>query len=320
MKILKSILFTGLFAFSLITFFSCSKNNAELKDYDAQNGVSQTENAQNEMMQAVRAEKLILSNLRKFIELNGNIRAEKSMNVYPVVAGKIAGSAVHLGSVVKKGDVLAYVDPSTPGSRYALNEVTSPINGTVISIPLIEGTRVNTETSIAVIGDLSKLQIIAYIPERYVSYLKKGLKADVLLEAYPQERFSAVVSEVSPVLDEASRTKEIILTFSKNDSRINVGMFAGIKLYIKDFYNVYSVQTSCIIEKNDGKYVYVAEETVGEDVQKLSTVRLVKIKTGEEIQDRTIISFEEEINFNDAKVITQGFENLHNGSRVNIAE
>ena len=66
---------------------------------------------------AVRVETLEKSDLRKFIELNGNVRPEKSMSVYPVVSGKIAGSAVHLGSKVKKGDVIAYVDPSVPGSR-----------------------------------------------------------------------------------------------------------------------------------------------------------------------------------------------------------
>ncbi len=129
---------------------ACSKSEAN---------VSQSDSTE-KLIQAVRAEPLAKSNLRKFIEINGNIRAEKSTSVYPVMQGKIAGTAVHLGSQVNKGDVIAYVDPSVPGSRYALNEVTSPISGTVISIPLKEGTKVDTETSVVTIGDLSKLQII----------------------------------------------------------------------------------------------------------------------------------------------------------------
>ena len=219
---MKMNLTTGLLLAAMISIMSCSKKEAE------------TENSEEELIQAVRVEKLEAGNLRKFIELNGNIRAEKSMNVYPVVAGKITGTPVHLGSSVKKGDTVAYVDPSVPGSRYSLNEVTSPINGTVISIPLKEGTRVDTETAVAVIGDLSNLQIIAYVPERYVSYLKAGLEAEVLLEAYPDENFSATVTEVSPVIDEASRTKEVVFSFVKKDDRINAGMFANVKLYLKD--------------------------------------------------------------------------------------
>ena len=290
--------------FSLIALSACSKNGAE-------NAMDTSADESEKLIQAVRVEKLEKSNLRKFIEVNGNIRAEKSMSVYPVIQGKIASTAVHLGSQVKKGDVIAYVDPSVPGSRYALNEVTSPISGSVISIPLKEGTRVDTETAVVTIGDLSKLQITTYIPERYVSFLKTGLEADILLEAYPDENFSAVVSEVSPVLDEASRTKEVLLTFKSADSRINAGMFAGVKLYLKDYEDVLSVPTSCIIEKGSKKYVYLID-------QGSSKVRFTEIKTGEEIVDRTIIDFCEGENLN-SSVVIQGFETLQDGSTVNIA-
>lgn len=311
-NIMKMLIVSGLFILSMINFPACSKTEAE------------EENAQEELVQAVRVEKLEASDLRKFIELNGNIRAEKSMNVYPVVSGKIAGTPVHLGSNVKKGDTVAFIDPSVPGSRYSLNEVTAPINGTVISIPLKEGTRVDTETAVVVIGDLSKLQIIAYIPERYVSYLETGLEADVSLEAYPNEVFTAVISEISPVLDEATRTKEIVLTFTKNDERINAGMFAGVKLYIKNYAQVLSVPTSCIIEKNGSKFVYILDdENVG---SRQTKVKLVEIMTGEEIQNRTIINFVDSstilpmIISGKLKVVVQGFESLQEGSLVSFVD
>ena len=293
---IQSVLLTSLFLSSWIPFTSCSKTNPA----DEEN---------QKTVQAVRVEILSKSNLRKFIELNGNIRAEKSMSVYPVIQGKIASTPVHLGSSVKKGDVIVYVDPSVPGSQYVLNAVTAPISGTVISIPLKEGTRVNTETAVASIGDLSRLQIISYIPERYVSFLSNGQDADLVLEAYPDEIFKAKVSEVSPVLDEASRTKEVILTFTEADSRINAGMFANVKLYLKDFEDVYSVPTSCIIEKQGKKYVYIIED---------NKARLTEITTGEEIVDRTII--ESPALTSSAKIVIQGFETLQDGNSVNIAE
>lgn len=300
--VIRNIFITITIALCLVALVSCSKNESDSSQKD--------ENEK--LVQAVRVEILAKSNLRKFIELNGNVRAEKSTNVYPVIQGKIAGTAVHLGSQVNKGDVIAYVDPSVPGSRYSLNEVTSPISGTVISIPLKEGTRVDTETSVVTIGDLSKLQIITYIPERYVSFLKKGLDADVILEAYPDEKFTATISEVSPVLDEATRTKEVILNFSEADKRINAGMFAAINLYLKDFENVLSVPTSCIIEKGQKKFIYLINETEN------NIAHFTEIKTKEEIVDRTIIEFSEPVK-EGSKVVTQGFETLQDGSQVNIA-
>lgn len=303
MKItMRNIFSTIAVVLCLAAVTACSKS----ENYESQNAESE------KLIQAVRAEPLIKSNLRKFIEINGNIRAEKSTNVYPVIQGKIAGTSVHLGSQVNKGDVIAYVDPSVPGSRYALNEVTSPISGTVISIPLKEGTKVDTETSVVTIGDLSKLQIITYIPERYVSFLKKGLDADVILEAYPDEKFTATVSEVSPVLDEATRTKEVVLNFSETDNRINAGMFAAVNLYLRDFENVLSVPTSCIIEKGEKKFIYVIDDAESR------IVHLKEIKTQEEIIDRTIIEFAEPVK-EGAKVVTQGFETLQDRNEVNIA-
>lgn len=299
---MKRILRPAVIVFTLVFLASCSKSNAEA------GGGDEAEN----FIQAVRTETLLKSNMRKFIEVNGNIRAEKSMRVYPVIQGKIAGTVVHLGSVVKKGQVLAYVDPSVPGFKYALNEVTSPISGTVISIPLKEGTRVDTETAVVTIGDLSKLQIITYIPERYVSFLKTGLDADVVLEAYPDEKFSAVVSEVSPVLDESTRTKELILIFFKADNRINAGMFVNVKLYLKDYSDVLSVPTSCIVEKSGKKYVWLIDDDS-------TSVRFTEIKIGEEIADRTIIEFTTNVPEN-AEVVIHGFETLQDGSNVNIAE
>lgn len=297
--------------FLLATVFSCSKNEEESE-------FSEEEDAE-EMVQAVRVESLIPSDLRKFIELNGNVRAEKSMSVYPIMAGKIAGTNVRLGSKVAKGSVIAYVDPSVPGSRFALNEVIAPISGTVISTPLKAGTRVDTETAVTTIGDLSNLQVVANIPERYVSFLKKGLQADIFLEAYPERQFSAVVSEVSPVLDEATRTKEVLLSFTKMDNRINAGMFADVKLYLKKYAKVFSVPTSCIIEKAGEKFVYVILE------KEANIAHITPIKAGEEIQDRTIVNFTApEINKalaeSNVKVVVQGFETLQDGSNVNVAE
>ncbi len=311
---LQTIFLTSLCVSAWLQICSCSNQElAENKDEDSANHVH-----------TVHIENLVKSDLRKYIEVNGNIRAEKSMSVYPIVSGKIAGARVHLGSEVKKGDVLVYVDPSMPGSHYALNAVTAPISGTVISIPLKEGTRVNTETAVVTIGDLSRLQIITYIPERYAAYLKKGLDAEVVLDAYPDEKFTARISEVSPILDEATHTKEVVLSFEKNDSRINAGMFAAVNLFLKDYKNVFSVPSSCIIEKLGKKYIYLTSDSVQlphSEQGKYYKAHLIEINADEEISGRTIINFVQPVDqIQNARVVVQGFENLQDESIVNIAE
>lgn len=150
--------------------------------------------------------------------------------------------------------------------------------------------------------------------------LQSSQNAEITLEAFEGEKFLAHIGEISPVLDEASRTKEVILNFDKSDNRVNAGMFAGIKLFLKDFNGVLSVPTSCIIEKNRKKYVYIASLKSGDG--KTFSVRLEEITLEEEIQERSIIEFVngKEKSFVGEKVVVQGFESLQDGSLINIAE
>ena len=70
----------------------------------------------------------------------------------------------------------------------------------------------------------------------------------------------ATVSRISPVLDAATRTKEVILNFDEKDSRINAGMFAKVKLYTIDYSNHIVIPQDALVTNNDDKYVFVTKE------------------------------------------------------------
>ena len=57
--------------------------------------------------------------LHDYVVTNGEIETQKSIEVFPSMGGKVVEMKVSLGSPVKTGDVIAYVDPSEPGSYYA---------------------------------------------------------------------------------------------------------------------------------------------------------------------------------------------------------
>ena len=157
----------------------------------------------------------------------------------------------------------------------------------------------------AKIGDIENLQITASIPERYVGDLKIGLKAEISLEAYPGQIFSATVVRVSPVLDAASRTKQVILNFDKKDSRVNAGMFAKVKLYTVDYVNVISIAQDAIVTVNDSSYLYVVKED--------STVEKRLITLGKNVNGYYQITSGIEPN---EKVVVAGMLTLTDGAKV----
>lgn len=238
--------------------------------------------------------------LHGFISANGEIESQNSVSVFPDTSGKVISTEVMLGSTVKRGQLIAYIDPSRPGERYNSSPVYAPISGSIISVPVKNGTTVSTTSAITQIGDISNLQITAYIPERYVSFLRTGLKAQVSVEAYPDVLFDATVTRVSPVVDSISRTKQIILHFDKRDSRINAGMFAKLILFTKDYSGAVTMPAQSLVTYNDKFFAYVVkgdstverrEVTLGENVS--GTVQIISgLKEGERvvIQGQTSLS------------------------------
>lgn len=205
-------------------------------------------------VQSVVAEK---STMHDYVNTNGDIETQRSIEVYSSISGKVVQVDVSLGSHVEAGDVIGYVDSSAVGVNYKWSPITAPISGSIIQTPVKTGQQISTATVFTKIGDIENLQVSASIPERFVGDLKPGLKAEITLEAYPGVVFPATVVRVSPVLDASSRTKQVILNFDQNDSRINAGMFAKVKLYTVDYKDSISIAQDALVTVREKYYLYV---------------------------------------------------------------
>ncbi len=210
-----------------------------------------------------------------FIYTNGEIETQKSIEVFPSIGGKVVEMLVSLGSSVKAGDVIAYIDPSEPGSYYAKSPVIAPIDGSIITSPVKIGQKVSMSSVITKIGDINNLQITAKVPERYVADIAIGQKAEITLQAYGEEKFIASVVRISPVVDPSTRTKEIILNFDKHYDKVNAGMFARVKLFTLDYGGYPVIAQDAFVENSDEYYLYIVKED--------STVTKRKVVRGKNI-------------------------------------
>ena len=262
----------------------------------------------NSAVVSVRTMTAEITTLHGYVNTNGEVESQNSVSVYPDMGGKVISTSVMLGSSVKKNDIIAYVDPSEPGTNYRSSPVYAPISGSVISTPLKNGKKVTTSTAIAIIGDINNLQVTANVPERYVAVLKKGLKAEVSVEAYPGVIFAATVSRVSPVVDATTRTKEVILTFDRHDERINAGMFAKVKLYTEDYSGAVVMPSDALVQNGDDFFAYIVNSSGGGE-----TVSKVKVEKGKTVDGYVqILSGVKEGD----KVVIQGMTSLGDGSKI----
>jgi multidrug efflux pump subunit AcrA (membrane-fusion protein) len=179
----------------------------------------------------VRVTPVSLRTIETSVLINGDVLAANQVSIYPAMRGRLTETRFSVGDRVRRGDVMAMVDPSRPGDVYSLSPVVSTVTGTVLRAPFSPGDTLETSSAVYVVGDLSGLLVETFVPERFATAVHPGLPAAVSLEALPGESFSAAVEEVSPVLDPESRTLRIRLRFAGNvDGRIKAGMFATVSL------------------------------------------------------------------------------------------
>lgn len=263
-----------------------------------------------ETIYAVNADIVQAGNLDDYLEFGGDVSSVSAVDVYPDAAGKISRIRVSVGDLVKKDQIIAYVDPSRPGMNYSENPVKAPISGRVTSFPPTIGTMVSQSYSIAKISDTDELQIKVNVAERFISRIRENQTAIVSFDAYPGVEFKARVFEVSPVLDTTSRTMLVKLKVEPADSRIKAGMYARVKLITDTIEGAVVIPNDAIVYRDGKPYVFTAKSESAE-----SSVNMVSVKEGLSVDNKTEI--QEGLKEGDV-IIVKGQSLLSDGSKVKI--
>lgn len=265
---------------------------------------------ESETIYAVNADIVQAGNLDDYLEFGGDVSSVSAVDVYPDAAGKISRIRVAVGDLVKKDQIIAYVDPSRPGMNYSENPVKAPISGRVTSFPPTIGTMVSQSYSIAKISDTDELQIKVNVAERFISRIRENQTAIVSFDAYPGVEFKARVFEVSPVLDTTSRTMLAKLKVEPADSRIKAGMYARVKLITDTIEGAVVIPNDAIVYRDGKPYVFTAKSESAE-----SSVNMVSVKEGLSVDNKTEI--QEGLKEGDV-IIVKGQSLLSDGSKVKI--
>ena len=244
----------------------------------------------------VRTETAEIRTLQRYIEVNANIISGHQVAVVPDANGRLVSMTANLGDVVQRGQLLAKVDPSRPGTVFSMSPVYAPVSGRVVTAPQTVGSMVSTATPLLTLAVNGSIEIEARIPEREVGQLRTGLAAEVRLEAFPGEVFTAVLTQVSPVLDPVSRTKTVTLRFNGPagaHQRVSPGMFARVRLNTRSYENVISIPQEALVEHRGRTVVYVLNGTSYVEMREVTpgvTVnREVEITSGLESGEAVVV-------------------------------
>jgi multidrug efflux pump subunit AcrA (membrane-fusion protein) len=253
--------------------------------------------------------------IRDYLLLSGDIVAGSTVDAYSDVAGKVTKLYVSVGDRVQKDDPIAEIDPSRPGMTFIPGVAKAPIAGTIVALPAQLGMTISQAVPVARLSRTDALELRTYVAERFVSKVRVGLRAEVGLDAYPGRTFTATVTELSPVLDPASRTMEVRLSLVRPDPSIKAGMFAKLKVITQDKPDIVKIPANAVVRRFGENYVFALEPDPENPERTLARRRLVVpgILIDDKLEIREGLKAGEEI-------VVRGQTLLEDGSPVNVVE
>lgn len=111
---------------------------------------------------------------------------------------------------------------------YHLIPVRAPASGTIIERHASQGAVVTPSDPLYVISDLSRLWVIAQVPEEHLGALRQGMPVEVFVRAYPGLALPARVAWIGASLDPETRTVQVRCDVANADGKLKTEMYATL--------------------------------------------------------------------------------------------
>jgi membrane fusion protein, heavy metal efflux system len=121
------------------------------------------------------------------------------------------------------------------------------------------GTTVTPGTPLFVVSELSTLWAIAEIDESLLSQVRPGRSVDVVVAAYPNERFGGTITFIADVVNPKTRRITVRSTVPNADGRLKPEMFATVALGESEPRSMVVVPRAAIQTIDGRTSVFIAE-------------------------------------------------------------
>lgn len=171
-------------------------------------------------------------------------------------------------------------------------KVVSPIPGEIIKSDITIGNYVKEDAGpLVVIADLSRVWVAALVKEKYFGSIKHGDRVEVYSNANPDKVIWGTIHYVGEMLDEETRSLEVIVECDNADRGLKLGMFCEVH-FLSSPAKAIVLPSTAIMQERENDYVlieaaknnYVRRKVVTESAAAPDSVRIVSgIDEGENV-------------------------------------
>ena len=186
--------------------------------------------------------------------------------------------------------------------------IRAPFSGFVIKEHTQVGEWVEKGGPIVNMADLSSIEVVIDVPERYIPKLVLGGNTRVAVDALNPEEFTGKITAIIAVGDSASRAFPVKVSVDNPNSRIKGGMLCRVSLAIGKPSSVLAVPKDAVVNMGQQHLVYVVREGVAQPLP---------VQLGNTSDSMIEVKGSIEAGM---QVVTRGNERLRPGQPVKIIE
>ncbi len=203
----------------------------------------------------LRVEPAGKATIERIIELPGVVRAneDRLAHIVPRFAGIVTKVRKRIGDSVKSGETLAIIESSQSLSPYALKTL---LAGVIIEKHVTRGEAVTPDSQAFVVADLESVWIDLSVYQRDLTRIRPGQPARIIAgHDLPEAR--GVVSYVTPVVDESTRTATARIVLDNPEGFWRPGMFASAEVTVEQGEVEIAVPVTALHSLGDETVVFV---------------------------------------------------------------
>jgi len=183
---------------------------------------------------------------------------------------------------------------SLASQRLKDSVVKTPFSGIVVKKYVNEGEIISPGTPLVWIMNIARIKAEVEIPEVKMLQLRKGILADVVLDALPDYRFHGRISRINARIDPVNRNFKVEIDIPNGKQLIKPGMFARITLKTNVLKNIVIVPQKALVTDNEGRdavFVLKGEGVISRPVTiGAFNADMAEIKKGLEVGEKVIIT------------------------------
>jgi RND family efflux transporter MFP subunit len=138
--------------------------------------------------------------------------------------------------------------------------ILAPISGLVGKRHLDNGALVNPSMPVVSLVDLSTMVMEINAPEKDLVKIRAGLEANIVLDAYPEQKFKGRVIRLSPILDPATRTGSVEIEVPNPKMMLKAEMFARVELDLGTRHNTLLIPREALVSHDQQRGVFKLQD------------------------------------------------------------